>query len=1139
MSTTRFTIWKREEFHHAWLIAVALLAVSGLVNLSPTPVMAFQESDSTLTTTPQAADDEPTTPPKTTGGTTTNVPSTNKKAFQGDVIYLPNKDGDLVPVPLNSKYEEYLDWLSKSEDIPTESPYNISSVVVSGQAVKFNSGKEFIKVQIEVRLSLYRDSWTQVPLELSELIVSDNVEHTGPGDFVFDRRDPLRGLLWWGKGVGKHTLKMQGYVPLRRDLNTRRLTMRVPKTLVNELIISVPEPRVELTNTNEDGISTVTAKNGSSIISVRGGIDRVDLSWRTMPDPKTNRNLFESTSTMVLSASGADYTLNVNQILSSLQGAIETAEVTPPSQFELISLKSDNLASYEVVDESTGRLELRFDQPVTDRITLFWEFRRKATTGEMPLVINGLDVQGTELESGEILISQMEEKQVLPVDIDSQLIIVSRTDNQSVPGVYTSAFRFLRQPFELKLSVVNVQPDFTVQPEHLLSVHDDHLELETRLRINILNGSLNRIALKWPKSNDISWEIDPFITGGMDVAWNRGKDDVYEIVFDKPVSGNRELIFKAMLPVVPAEKTRTIRLPSVQDGRGFPPQIAIADASNMKTIVNFGQTLLAKIDMQKGLDQFAWSSSENDFRYQFFEVQSDGEPIGVELASREYAQEVASKAMMTATIENDSIQVLERMEINVEREPLTELHVNLPATTNVQFWLEDDPLTQMIATSYELNGQRRGVLTFKPGLLQSRRIVASYQIPRTTDDSNISLPVITPVGHEFSELAVEVDPTSRLAAAVVGPIQSQWTTQLTAEGNQRSTATNPQDAVVIQIQAGATVRPIVFADRRVFVKTVATGQLKSSTIVSGVITDGGDVVSFDLPDDAENLTARAGGIFIKDFALLDADRNLVAFDLSESAASRPLTFEIRYEQPTKRIGLLGRKVDFASPWIMEATGTEYVWTIQVPNGEHLLHASRSLFPVFQWGFHGYRWTRMNDAELSRKAAISMLLANSGPGNRYQFILNQQGEVPITVITIRQSILLLSGGCIGLILGLFLVRGMDLWGPIWPAVTVAFILFSAFLFDETRLFLQPVVMGLLLSVVAYSINRRTRRSLNHLGPARSHTMRSQSSPGSSLSVWQAPDLDAAQTPDSTQAHPVEIPSAAGQPVASSDSGKAIP
>ena len=141
--------------------------------------------------------------------------STPGRANQ-DVIYLPNKDGVLVAVPYNSKYEEYIDWIAKQDALPIDKPYTISSVTVDGNFFRNESGKEYLAATVEVRLTIHTDGWLQIPLEMGELIVGENMTHEGTGDFVFDRRDAVQGMIWWAKGKGKHRLKLAGYVPVRR-----------------------------------------------------------------------------------------------------------------------------------------------------------------------------------------------------------------------------------------------------------------------------------------------------------------------------------------------------------------------------------------------------------------------------------------------------------------------------------------------------------------------------------------------------------------------------------------------------------------------------------------------------------------------------------------------------------------------------------------------------------------------------------------------------------------------------------------------------------------------------------------------------------------------------------------------------------
>ena len=84
------------------------------------------------------------------------------------------------------------------------------------------------------------------------------------------------------------------------------------------------------------------------------------------------------------------------------------------------------------------------------------------------LVVDGLDVQGTNLETGDILISSSSDRQLIPLDIDAETVVKKRVDTRTPQSSFSSAYRFLKQPFQLELSIVELEPDYTLRPEMLL-----------------------------------------------------------------------------------------------------------------------------------------------------------------------------------------------------------------------------------------------------------------------------------------------------------------------------------------------------------------------------------------------------------------------------------------------------------------------------------------------------------------------------------------------------------------------------------------------------------------------------------------------------------------------------------------------
>lgn len=1039
----------------------------------------------------------------------------------GDIIYLPNKEGVLVAVPYNSKYEEYIEWISKQDTLPIQKDYTISSVVIRGEEFRSENGKDYIAAEVEIRLTLHKTTWVQIPLEMGELIVGENVVHEGVGEFVFDRRDAVQGMIWWGKGSGRHRIQLKGYIPVRRDVTTRRLSLKVPKTLVNELNIVVRNNQVELVNAGEKGIQSVSQKGADSAIELKGEIERFDVSWRPVEKSNGKENFIESQATFFLSESSARFNLDVKQRLASLQGAIRAVDVRLPSQFEFIDVKGKELQSYHQ-DEANNLLKLVFNKPSAGPIELDWNFRSTGDSDASKLTIDGLDVQGTNLESGEILIAPSSERQLNPVNVNSEVILKKRPDGRTTPATYASAYRFLKQPFQLELSMSTLQPEYTLRPEYFLTVDDNLVSLETRINIQVLQGQLSGIKLHWPAIKQQPWTLDPFLMAALGAGFIQVDDEHYEIRLNKPVSGQQTIILKATCDRVAGKSVYDIDLPGFIHAASYPPIMAIGNPVTSRTTIVGNMDLVESLNSEQGVKRLNWIPDRERLRYQFFELRPSKHQATIRLKTDDYVRKVITRTYVSTIVDEDQIHVTQRISLDIDQEGLKELRLTVPQSTAIQFRLKNESDTELTSTVFELGNKRIADLDFRPALLGSKNILISYTIPRGELDADVKLPISTVSGHNFETVHLEVanGVKEEYSITVNSTKHPSWSVKLTSQSQQEYVLRGHTESIPAEILPISGTKLIVLEDDQLLISTRLTHGPQSYSTVRGVLIQPVTHLIVDLPNDATKVTALINDNEQVPVQMMNEAENRIRIDLESRKTNSSLPIQLTYQQSHAVNGRMFSQLQTTAPVILGTGNCELVWDVSLPAGENLLFSSADLLPQFDWKWHWFGWHRINyDKSVHAALGISETLSN---GPRYSFRVQSSANSIHSVGFIRQSTLLLIGAGAGLFFGLLLIQCSAKIGILWTVYSLIAMVFVFAMFETSLIFFQPAGMGMFLSLIAFSINKRrgARRRRGKFSTI-SYSQSADSQEGSQ-SVWKPSDSQAVNRTDSTQTHAPVVP-----------------
>ena len=263
--------------------------------------------------------------------------------------------------------------------------------------------------------------------------------------------------------------------------------------------------------------------------------------------------------------------------------------------------------------------------------------------------------------------------------------------------------------------------------------------------------------MKWPTNAANLWEIDPFLMSASEAKVTKSEDSTYEIVLAKPLSGQHTILLRAIRNENSDNASYQIGLPSFDQSVSYPTLIAIGDRMNSLTSVVNAQDLGIRVDAQDVFEQFEWIPNRDRFRLQFFEIRPGAESDTIQLRTKIYTQEIDVDTHVESVIANQVISVRQILNLRIDKEAMGQLRLRLPSSANTQIQLTDDSVTALDSTIYELEKQRISDLRFQPSLIGQKSIVVRYEIPIRDAAGEISLPIATIVGHEFSEVYFDVD----------------------------------------------------------------------------------------------------------------------------------------------------------------------------------------------------------------------------------------------------------------------------------------------------------------------------------------------------------------------------------------------
>jgi hypothetical protein len=1011
--------------------------------------------------------------------------------------YLEAEDGRRIALPPGATLEEFQRWLESRSESGRESvpEFGITWTALEGRA---DDERALLDATVTVQV-LTDEAWVQVPLQFQEAILR-STRHKGPGEAQFEPLEAGDGYHCWLRGEGEHELSLALTIPLRKASPGRRLQLSTPQSAGGSLRLTVPTPAAQLSVSAQPAErldqKVVRGNDGaSSTIEVYGLTGRLDLTWQAIPSPKQIRPVLQAATVAVVQLAGDSVLLNpVTQRIQALQGSVSRISVRIPRQFNVLQLLMDGR-------ESSGQLEpgieanefvVRLPEATTGPVELRWVLEGTLpASGE--LRIDGFQVRDALLQTGEIVVEPAEGQTVTQLSGRE----VRRTNAVGSVGASerASAYRFLKQPFELVLDVQEVEPYFTVTPRLFLRIGHERAELLADLDVEVYRGAVRELELLWPAFRQGGWRLDgphnPALIENVRVEpagrVRIGLLQRHTHRFRVPLRASRPITigaepFNLGLPVpIASNRNRTILIAARDD------EISLRLDPAEGTVL---RELPERLANEAGEWLIEPEFPEEYRRLQRIERLVDSESHTLQVHAAAHPPQLLAETISAARIAPESAAAVQTIQFDVDFQRVSQIHLLVPRALQgqVNFELQGDDAVPLYPTW--TGGEESALRQVRLGLPEPRigrfEVVASFEMPlpeatRLELHSSLRIPLILCAETDYISTRFSVEPGGEVDVTVSG---EPWKPQFAPDGSSEWIASGTVTHVPVSLRRLESLKAPELAIDKALVRSQFGPDGTVRTRAQYLVARSSPAIEFrvspasaeveDVWWDDERLSpgnwkpAEADGgefrIALPNWSS-DADEHLLTIDLRSKAAS-PFHWSAAHRVAAP---------EFASDvWVDET-----VWEITLPVGQHLFAAPRDFRAEFHWERDGLYWSRRPDikvADLSR-----WMRSERGPeplpasrGNVYHF--SRFG--PAAALEIRsmaQSLVVLCGAGLALAGSFVLLKIPALRTPLTllaaaTAIAVAGLWYST----PVELLLQPAILGLVLAAGAAWIDGRLKR-----------------------------------------------------------------
>lgn len=1139
----------RSAWSAAALLRLMLLAVLG-VGLSLFSSVAVAQVDSPFDTSNPAADIPAEPSNDTAASSGSQIPQ--------DIVYIPDADGRLRPVPMNVTLQEFLEWLERRDqaDSPDQAEWTIRSLEASGTLKTSANGSTWAEMTCQLNVQTGQSpQWHSLPLMLGEGLLAgmtDSEQETASSQIMVARDVDSGQWLLWYRDRKAFTVTLDLLVPIRTTGEQSQLTLTTPLAARTELQLALNRTDLKVDLLSRGFLEKDIADEKTSI-RVAGFQQAVDLRWTPDRPDNTTEPIMNVDSQIEVSRGTESTVVTARQKLTLDRGSVNQVRVKLPTGFQVDTVTADVPMRYAMEATDPSFITLTFTQPVQSAVQIDWKLSSPVRRFETQLLIDGFAITDARTQTGKIGVLRSNEWRIGQIPDRSENIYEMNVRDIPMMGDYVKAYRYYGQPYRLLLSTQRAESQYSHSSFYQLKADEDSLRLTLDFEVTPRNGVLDAVRMEWPDLNSGEWIPERIVrqSTGKQISWEIEGDDRLLVPLDPPVSQTE---------TIRVEATRSLdnldRL--LSSGDSFPvalPQISLAESALKSRVINVANSLFLPWEMMIDSEQAELMANSavpgewlerpvyqrrqgQTLRSRWYRLGGQNETLP--LRFRPVKQELAAQSIVELEqidLAHRRLTYSQRVSLNVSHLPLDELVFEQPTdpfdSEREQLRFSDGEgnslVPEEILDAEPIGGVEQSTATgrqyiFRPkaAILGNYTIVVHRDIPfewsKDAETVSVSLPLVRVSGADT--LSTQF---ANLAAYEVELPRDNWRLVEVLQGT-----------ALWRTTTGASELPLtarVLEPRLVDLSGPIEAQVQSWLSGNGGIVS---EMKFEIARTPPAFVVEQGEDFeILSAYWLSAEQNqmVVAHVEEQGGRSTVVVKPVAVGQPGKLIvavrhhshsplhSLSGHQLRLPDHSFADRLSLVN-WTLNFPQGTYLLGKPSGFTACYEWTWQLLGFRRLDTQTFSSDSS-AVVKQTVGPHPAYRFATVGWPET-MRIRVIGRGLLMTLGTGLPIILailfsgqslvyrlrgGLLCVLAIGLWGIFFP--------------EPFFLLLQPALLGLVFALIAMGLARRLRRhhdepTLIIVGPNAE-----QGPTGSSLSIMSehnvnADDITRVQPPQQQQA-----------------------
>jgi len=925
------------------------------------------------------------------------LPPTDDAGRPVDIIYVPNKDGKLIPVA-RATFEELIRAFERrrAEQGETEAPrfrlteYRIRGVVPAKQ--------RFAEVEVEVAAELLSTRPLRIPLGLNEaLLVESSSGRAEQPNIVPGESGQGYDWIVQAEETGTQRIKFSILVPLSTSGREMLLRLYIPPRdgMQTAFELEVPIAKAD-SRASEPVVIMPSQPVGPQSTLLRGARMKGDfeLAWWTSdtPQPRVTAAL-EATGQVKVTVDGAEVVARARVQISSTGSEFSEFGVRLPPGMELISTSDAEYrlsAGGEDNLKRRGRLiHVTMPQPTTGPVNVELVARRSQS--------RSLNRESMELGGFEVMEAVSQRGHLAVVTDDDWQVDWGKLSNNvrrsvAVPPALQDAdldarFEYLSQPFSLPVQLSRRGTRIRVEPEYVLDIDTREARLTALLRYKVRGKKAVHVELQmrgWEwldveHQGDLVQEekVHEKPSGELYIPLRQAVSD-FELTLHarRKLPGQETASAKAEKNPGAGTKQKTendeeaakeeggsttlsLPLPTPLAESIVPGKLALLAADNVELNVD----LDGSAGLRRQQAPVAVPLPQRQQEPVYFQVEpgtDEGASPRLVTEATVRSQEVDVDVVSHIEVEAEHVAVEQRLRYRIRYEPIDRVELVAPLEVLSEGELEvelvgSDLQPAVLRDADESNeSPTRVSIPLPEGRIGEMTLMARYTLPHqplaAKQTTVRRVPLLMPADGKGSVIG-----RNQVEVLAKRPLEVECHAESWLLESESSTegsglilqASVPQASVPLAMSLAQSDTPSSTVIDRAWIQTLISGDIRQD-VASFRFTSNARQLRLSLPGgiDGGRVEASVDGQFVP----VQREGDAYVIGIRPDVAG-PRRLQVRYRIPQSGESEYHKQLE--TPWISGAGRTsELFWELILPHREHLVTTPIGMTPWYRWQFGG-------------------------------------------------------------------------------------------------------------------------------------------------------------------------------------------